>query len=104
MAVGAFVLTYLIYERGSISLDSTRQRFAPILKVVENKYYFDEIYQWTIDQVVLRVANFVGFFDRAGVNDVGVNGPATWCAASESPCGCTLPGICTATPWPWRWA
>ena len=76
MAVGSFVVTYLIYERGSISLEATRQRFAPILRVVENKYYFDEIYQWTIDQIVLRVADFVGFFDRAGVNDVGVNGPA----------------------------
>ena len=76
MAVGAFVLTYLIYEKGSISLDSTRQRFASILRVVENKYYFDEIYQWTIDRIVLVVANFVGFFDRAIVNDVGINGPA----------------------------
>ena len=76
MAVGAFLLTYLIYEKGSISLDSTRQRFGAILRVVENKYYFDEIYQWTIDRVVLVVANFVGFFDRAIINDVGINGPA----------------------------
>ena len=76
MAVGAFLLTYLIYERGSISLESTRQRFAPVLKLIENKYYFDEIYQWVIDRVVLVVANFVGFFDRAIVNDVGINGPA----------------------------
>ena len=76
MAVGSFVLTYLIYERGSISLESTRRRFAPALRVVENKYYFDEIYQWTIDRIVLVIANFVGFFDRAIVNDVGINGPA----------------------------
>ena len=76
MAVGSFVLAYLIYERGSISLESTRRRFAPVLKLVENKYYFDEIYQWVIDRVVLVVANFVGFFDRAIVNDVGINGPA----------------------------
>ncbi len=76
MAVGAFLLTYLIYEKGSISLHSTRQRFAAILRVVENKYYFDEIYQWTIDRIVLVVANFIGFFDRAIVNDVGINGPA----------------------------
>ncbi len=76
MAVGAFVLAYLIYERGSISLASTRRRFAPILRIVENKYYFDEIYQWTIDRVVLVFANFIGFFDRAIVNDVGINGPA----------------------------
>ena len=76
MAVGSFVLTYLIYERGSISLESTRRRFAPVLRVVENKYYFDEIYQWTIDRVVLVVARFVAFFDRAIINDVGINGPA----------------------------
>ena len=76
MAVGSFVLTYLIYERRSISLDSTRQRFAAILRVVENKYYFDEVYQWAIDRVVLVVANFIGFFDRAIINDVGINGPA----------------------------
>ncbi len=76
MAVGSFVLAYLIYERMSISLESVRARFAPILRVVENKYYFDEIYQWTIDRVVLVVANFIVFFDRAIINDVGVNGPA----------------------------
>ena len=76
MAIGAFVLAYLIYERGSLSLGPIRRRLAPILRVVENKYYFDEIYQWAIDRVVLVVANFVGFFDRAIVNDVGINGPA----------------------------
>ena len=44
--------------------------------MVENKYYFDEIYQWTVDRIILVFANFVGFFDRAIVNDVGINGPA----------------------------
>ncbi len=76
LAVGSFVFTYLVYEQRSISLESTRERFAPILKVVENKYYFDEIYQWAIDRVVLALANFIGFFDRAIINDVGINGPA----------------------------
>ena len=76
MAIGAFVFAYLVYERRSISLESARTRFAPLLRVVENKYYFDEIYQWTIDRVVLVFAGFVGFFDRAIINDVGVNGPA----------------------------
>jgi len=76
MAVGSFVLAYLIYERRSISLESTRQRFAPVLRVVENKYYFDEVYQWTIDRIVLVLASFIGFFDRAIVNDIAINGPA----------------------------
>ena len=76
MAVGSFVLTYLIYERGSISLDSVRERFAPVLRVVENRYYFDEVYQWTIDRIVLVIAAFIAFFDRAIVNDIAINGPA----------------------------
>ena len=83
MAVGSFVLAYLIYEAStplSLSirrrLESTRQRFAPVLRVVENKYYFDEVYQWTIDRIVLVLASFIGFFDRAIVNDIAINGPA----------------------------
>ena len=52
MAVGSFLFAWLVYERGQISLAPARRRFAPILRVVENKYYFDEIYQWTIDRVV----------------------------------------------------
>ena len=53
-----------------------RSNFAGILNVVENKYYFDEVYQWTIDRVVLVLSRLIAFFDRAIVNDIIVNGPA----------------------------
>ena len=76
MAAGSFLFAWLVYERGRISLTPTRQKFAPILRVVENKYYFDEIYQWAIDRIVLVFARFIAFLDRAVVNDVGINGPA----------------------------
>jgi NADH-quinone oxidoreductase subunit L len=76
LAVGAFVLAYLIYVRKSISLDGMRQRFGAALGLAENKYYVDELYQWVIDRGVLALARTVGFVDRALVNDVGVNGPA----------------------------
>ena len=76
LAIGSFVFTYLIYEQRNISLESTRERLGPILKVVENKYYFDEAYQWTVDRIVLLVARFIGYFDRAIVNDIFINGPA----------------------------
>ena len=76
MAVAAFVAAYLVYVRKSISLDSVRARNSGFLKVVENQYYFDEVYQWTIDRVVLVFARSVALFDRAIVNDVLVNGPA----------------------------
>jgi NADH-quinone oxidoreductase subunit L len=76
MAVAAFAFAYLAYARRSISLDATRSRFAFVLKVVENKYYFDEVYQWTVDRVVLVFSRFIGYFDRAIINDIAVNGPA----------------------------
>ncbi|PKB70789.1 MAG: NADH-quinone oxidoreductase subunit L [SAR202 cluster bacterium Io17-Chloro-G6] len=76
MALGAFVFAYLAYAKKSVSLDGLRARFAGIINVVENKYYFDEVYQWTVDRVVLVFSSFIAFFDRAVVNDIVVNGPA----------------------------
>ncbi len=76
LAVAAFALAYLVYIRGSLSLEPARRRFQWFLSLAENKYYVDELYQSVIDRGVLVLARFVGFFDRAVVNDVGVNGPA----------------------------
>jgi len=76
LAVGAFIAAYLIYVKRSVSLENKRSNFSGILKVIENKYYFDEVYQWTIDRVVLVFSRSIAFFDRAIVNDIMVNGPA----------------------------
>ncbi len=76
LAVAAFIFTYLVYAKGSISLEGMRSRFAWFLDIIENKYYFDEVYQWVIDRIVLIVSAFIAFFDRAIVNDIMVNGPA----------------------------
>ena len=76
LAVASFIAAYLFYVKRSISLDTVRSNFAGILNVVENKYYFDEVYQWTIDRVVLVLSRLIAFFDRAIVNDIIVNGPA----------------------------
>ncbi|PKB80770.1 MAG: NADH-quinone oxidoreductase subunit L [SAR202 cluster bacterium Io17-Chloro-G9] len=76
LAVGAFGFAYLVYLKGSIDLEGAKSRFRPLLNVVENKYYFDEVYQWVVDRVVLVFSRFIAFFDRAVVNDVLVNEPA----------------------------
>ena len=60
----------------SVSLDGAKAKLAPVLRVVENKYYFDEVYQWTVDRVILVFAGFVAFFDRAVINDILVQRPA----------------------------
>ena len=75
LAVAAFALAWLVYVRRGWSHESLRARFAPVLRVVENRYYVDETYQWVIDRVVLTVSAALAFFDRAVVNDVGINGP-----------------------------
>ena len=76
LAVAAFAFAYLAYAKKGISLEDTRPRFTRLLRVVESKYYFDEVYQWTVDRVVLVFSRFIAFFDRAVVNDIIVNGPA----------------------------
>jgi NADH-quinone oxidoreductase subunit L len=76
MALAAFYAAYQIYAVKSISLDGLRSRNSGFLKIVENKYYFDEVYQWTIDRVVLVFSRFIAYFDRAIINDIIVNGPA----------------------------
>ena len=76
LAVGAFVLAWLVYQTGHLSLEPMKRRFGAVIAIVERKYYLDDAYQWMVDNVVLVFAGFIGFFDRVFVNDVGVNGPA----------------------------
>ncbi len=76
LALAAFGLAALVYVRGAVSLKGVNVRLAPVLRVVENKYYFDEVYQWTVDRVVLTFSGLVALFDRAVVNDLAVNGLA----------------------------
>ena len=75
LAVAAFALAWMVYVRRGWSHESLRARLSPVLRVVENRYYIDETYQWFIDRVVLTVSGALAFFDRAVVNDVGINGP-----------------------------
>ena len=75
LAVVAFVLAWLVYVRRVRSYESLRGRLAPVLRVVERRYYIDETYQWFIDRIILTVSAALAVFDRAVVNDVGINGP-----------------------------
>jgi NADH-quinone oxidoreductase subunit L len=42
-----------------------------------NKFYFDQMYQWLIDRVILVVAYGVAWFDRHLINDTGVDGTSS---------------------------
>ena len=76
LAFGGFGMGYAIYARKAISPENLVQRFNPLHRLLVNKYYLDNIYQWTIDRVVLVFSNLVSAFDRIVVNDGAVNGTA----------------------------
>ncbi len=50
-------------------------KFPFFYKLFRNKFYIDDAYQWAINVVVLGLAKSVAFFDRAVVNDTGIDGP-----------------------------
>ncbi|MQF69571.1 NADH-quinone oxidoreductase subunit L [SAR202 cluster bacterium AD-804-J14_MRT_500m] len=76
IAIGAFVLAWLIYRAKVISIERLKQNLNPLISVIERKYYLDDIYQWTIDRVVLVFSGFIGYFDRIAINDIAVDGSA----------------------------
>ena len=51
-------------------------RASRLLRILENKYYLDEVYQWVIDKIALAFSRFVALLDRVVVNDTGVDGSA----------------------------
>ncbi|MGD0114406.1 MAG: NADH-quinone oxidoreductase subunit L [Dehalococcoidia bacterium] len=59
-------------ERAKVAGEAAPQLYT----LFRNKYYMDDAYQWAINHVVLVVAGIVSWYDRAVVNDTGVNGPA----------------------------
>ena len=76
LALSGVAVGWLVYSRGAISRESIARRYATLHRVLVNKYYVDEAYQWVIDRVVLASSRSVAFFDRVLVNDTGVDGSA----------------------------
>jgi NADH-quinone oxidoreductase subunit L len=74
LAAIGFALAWAAYVRGSLSTERLAARFGWLHRLWTRKYYMDEAYQWAIDRVVLAAGEAVALFDRAVVNDVGVNG------------------------------
>ena len=74
LSVGGFALGWALYSRRLLSVERVRERFAGLHRVLVNKLYIDDLYQWGIDRVARRFADFVALFDRIVLNDTGVNG------------------------------
>ncbi len=76
IAVGGFGLGYAIYVRKAVSSEELALKYGALNRVLVNKLYMDNMYQWVIDRVALAFSGTLAWFDRVVVNDIGVNGAA----------------------------
>ena len=62
--------------RGTLSPSTVIEQLPRLHRVLAEKYYVDEAYQWAIDRMVLVFGRLVAVFDRVVVNDTAVDGSA----------------------------
>ena len=79
LAVGGVAVGWHIYGRREYAEQphhAIAQRFPAIHRILLNKYYMDDLYQWIIDRIALAFSRFIALFDRTVVNDRAVDGSA----------------------------
>ena len=74
LAFGGFYLGWAIYHRKLISAAQFQVRYAAVHRILANKFYLDDLYQWGVNRIALAFGAFIALFDRIVINDVGVNG------------------------------
>ena len=74
--LGFLTAWWFFWGRNSHRAQAVREFQPRLAAVIENKFYFDEAYQWGIDRAMLPLARIVAWFDRMIVNDTGINAPA----------------------------
>jgi NADH-quinone oxidoreductase subunit L len=72
---GLLIGLYAWLIRAEIA-ERVRETFPPITTLLSRRYFIDDIYQWVINQVILRLGGILAWFDRNIVNDTGVDGSA----------------------------
>ena len=77
LALGGIAVGWHVYDRRGYAEQAHHaiaSRFPAIHRILLNKYYMDDLYQWVIDRIALAFSRFIALFDRAVVNDYGVDG------------------------------
>ena len=66
------------YWNGRLDRSTVMAEWQPkVYEMVQRKFFFDDLYQFLIDRVVLGFSYLISWFDRFAVNDTGVDGSAT---------------------------
>ena len=74
LAVGGLGTGWWLYDSRPDLVAAVRTRLSGVHRVLVERLYMDAAYQWTIDQVVLRVSRGLALFDRRIVNEGAVDG------------------------------
>jgi NADH-quinone oxidoreductase subunit L len=75
LAGGGVLAAMRIWQGDAAMAKEAAEKYPFAHKLFLNKFYLDDIYQWVITNVIIGLGKFIAFFDRAVVNDTGVNGP-----------------------------
>lgn len=79
IALGGITLAYLFYLKNvKILPQSARARLEPLHRLVSNKYYFDELYEFLFIKPCVRLSERLARFDF-DIIDGAVNGTAALC-------------------------
>ena len=70
LAIGSMLVVVRMLKSYPGSVAALRSRFPRAQRTLEQKFYFDELYQWAIDRLVLALAGLVGWFDRRVLTDL----------------------------------
>jgi NADH-quinone oxidoreductase subunit L len=74
--VGIFIAAWMYWGNSLVRATRLAEIQPGVYDMLKNKFYFDEMYQYFIDRVVLGFSFVVSWFDRYVVNDTGVDGSA----------------------------
>jgi NADH-quinone oxidoreductase subunit L len=69
-ALGGFLLATAFYGLRVLDPEEARRQFAPLHRFLVHKWYFDELYAAVWVRPTLRLASWVGWLDRRGIDGV----------------------------------
>lgn len=76
LAGGGLVAGWFIWSEQAAPAQRLGETFRPLYRLLYNRYYIDDIYQFGIDHIVLAAGSVLAWFDRNIVNDTAVDGSA----------------------------
>jgi NADH-quinone oxidoreductase subunit L len=76
LAGGGVVVGWIFWQGNAEPAKRMGDMFRPVYRLLFNRFYIDEIYQWVINNIVLVLGRILAWFDRNIVNDTGVDGSA----------------------------